>query len=69
MIIDCNDCAMQHTPACEDCIVPMLLDLAVGAAELTSTEAAAVGHLADAGLVSPIRLVPRNERGRDRSAG
>lgn len=69
MIIDCNDCAMQHTSACDDCIVPMLLDLSVGAASLTETEADAVRHLADAGLVSPIRLVPRNERQRNRSAG
>jgi hypothetical protein len=47
----------------------MLLDLSVGAASLTETEADAVRHLADAGLVSPIRLVPRNERQRNRSAG
>ena len=69
MIIDCNDCAMQHTSACDDCIVPMLLDLTVGSAELSHIEAEAVQHLSDAGLVSPIRLVPRNERQRNRSAG
>ena len=69
MIIDCNDCAMQHTTTCDDCIVPMLLDLSAGTAELTDSETEAVRHLSEAGLVSPIRLVPLDDRTRGRSAG
>lgn len=69
MIIDCSQCAMEHTTACDDCIVPMLLDLSVGTAHLSDTEATAVRHLSEAGLVSPIRLVPRTDPHRDRSAG
>lgn len=69
MIIDCNECAMQHTSTCDDCIVPMLLDLSVGTAELSSAESDAVRHLSEAGLVSPIRLVPLPTQVPDRSAG
>lgn len=59
MIIDCNECAMQHTPTCDECIVPMLFDLTVGPNHLADDEAAAVRALSEAGLVSPIRLVRR----------
>ena len=69
MIIDCNECAMQHTSTCDDCIVPMLVDLSVGTADLSDAESDAVRHLSEAGLVSPIRLVPLPDPVRDRSAG
>lgn len=69
MIIDCNECAMQHTTTCDDCIVPMLVDLSAGTAALTEVETDAVRHLSEAGLVSPIRLVPLGDPGRTRSAG
>lgn len=56
MIIDCSTCAMQHTSACDDCIVTALLD--DGPLSLDAGESAALHNLADAGLVAPIRLVP-----------
>ena len=56
MIIDCASCAMQHTQACDDCIVTALID--GGPLTLDAGESAALEHLADAGLVAPIRLVP-----------
>lgn len=59
MIIDCADCVMQHTSACDDCIVTVFLDQMAGPVELDGEESAAIGNLADAGLVSPLRLVPR----------
>lgn len=67
MIIDCDHCAMQHTAACDDCIVGVLLagDRTV---EIARDEAAALEHLADAGLVAPLRLVWRSDRG-DAAAG
>lgn len=58
MIIDCNRCVMQHTTACDDCIVSVLLATGDDAIELGTDEASALGHLAEAGLVAPIRLVP-----------
>ncbi|MBT8214027.1 MAG: hypothetical protein KJP12_02305 [Acidimicrobiia bacterium] len=56
MVIDCASCAMQHTQACDDCIVTVLID--GGPLTLDSGESVALENLADAGLVAPIRLVP-----------
>jgi hypothetical protein len=50
---------MQHTSACDDCIVTVLLDGPVRRLEMHEEEVEALGHLAEAGLVAPIRLVPR----------
>ncbi len=58
MIIDCNACELQATTACEECIVPVLLNQMSGPFDLTSDEATALDNLADAGLVTPLRLVP-----------
>jgi len=59
MLIDCNECAMQHTPACTDCVVTHLLADALGQIEVDREQAAALEVLADAGLVPELRLVPR----------
>lgn len=63
MIIDCDECAMQHTAACDECIVAVLLDGPAShgpsGLELDDNESEALGYLADAGLVAPLRLVPR----------
>ena len=70
VIIDCDECVMQGTSACNDCIVPVLLDLAPDPrVHLDDDEAAALDHLADAGLVAPLRLVPRLDRPSDAAAG
>ncbi len=68
MIIDCNQCAMQHTSACDDCVVAVVLGMQPGPLELNGDEAAALDHLADAGLVAPLRLVSRFD-GRETAAG
>jgi hypothetical protein len=68
--IDCDECVMQGTSACTDCIVPVLLDLAPQAPiQLGEDEQTALEHLAEAGLVSPLRLVPRLDRPTDAAAG
>lgn len=59
MIIDCDLCAMQHTSACDDCVVGVLLADSTPV-EFAAEEVVALGHLAEAGLVSPIRLVSRS---------
>jgi len=59
MLIDCNDCAMQHTRACQDCVVSFLLAETGGPIEVDGDQATALGLLADAGLVPELRLVPR----------
>lgn len=57
MIIDCDTCDLQATAACDDCIVPVLLNQMSGPFNLNDDEAAALDNLADAGLVTPLRLV------------
>jgi len=64
LIIDCDACAMDGTAACADCIVPVLLSGSGGPTRIGDDEETAIGNLADAGLVSPIRLVTRGV-GRD----
>lgn len=59
MLIDCNDCAMQGTDACGDCVVSFLLNDMAGPIEFDDEQAEAIELLADAGLVAPLRLVPR----------
>jgi len=60
MIIDCDTCIMDGTSACADCIVPVLLAGTDGRIEVGATEEAALRNLSDAGLVAPLRLVPRD---------
>lgn len=59
MLIDCNECAMQHTSACEDCVVTHLLQDLLGPIEIDPERSAALEVLADAGLVPGLKLVPR----------
>ncbi|MCH8899679.1 MAG: hypothetical protein IH942_04175 [Acidobacteria bacterium] len=60
MIIDCDTCVMDGTSACADCIVPVLLAGTDGRIEVGAIEEAALRNLSDAGLVAPLRLVPRD---------
>jgi hypothetical protein len=64
MLIDCDTCiAPDH--ACRDCVVTVLLDLKPSAPEpldLDEAERAAIGSLAEAGLVPPLRLVSDSSR-------
>lgn len=60
MLIDCDDCVMQHTTACDDCIVTVLLETgAPRRLELDDQESEAVANLAEAGLVPELRLLRR----------
>lgn len=59
MLIDCNECAMQQTSACEDCVVTHLLQDLLGPLEIDPDHAAALEVLAEAGLVPGLRLIPR----------
>ena len=66
MLIDCNSCEMQHTNACDDCVVRVLLDdLGPRADErpqvaVSDRELDALANLADQGLVPHLKLVPKN---------
>lgn len=61
MIVDCDSCAMRDV-ACSDCVVGVLLGMPAPRSrddpvELDAAERAAIGVLADSGLVPPLRLV------------
>jgi hypothetical protein len=59
MRIDCSDCAMQHTAACDDCIVTAVLDRPDDeAVVLDLDEARAVRALQRAGLAPRNRFLP-----------
>ncbi len=56
LTIDCDECVMQGTDTCEDCVVTFLLDRDPGAAVvIDAEEARAVRMLGRAGLVPQLR--------------
>ena len=55
MIVDCDRCEVRG-PACGDCVVSVLLGGPPDDVVLDSVERAAIGALADGGLVPPLRL-------------
>ena len=61
MIIDCGSCAAAG-PACDDCMVSVLLGMPEsgapeGPVAVADEHTAALAVLADSGLVPPLRLV------------
>lgn len=60
MLIDCEQCAMKDTSACEDCLVTCLLD--AGPLEVGDSFVTAVENLAHEGLVSELRHIPARRR-------
>jgi hypothetical protein len=60
MLIDCEQCAMRDTSACDDCVVSCLLG--EGPVEVSDSQAEALANLAEGGLVPVLRLVPAERR-------
>ena len=70
--VDCDQCVMQHTTACDDCLVSVVLQLTDTEApvafnriptsdkpmDFDEAEVSAIHALAEAGLVPRLRLVP-----------
>jgi hypothetical protein len=61
MRIDCDECAMQYTVTCQDCVVSFLLNDTDGPVEIDSAEAVALSAMADVGLVPRLRLVRHDD--------
>jgi hypothetical protein len=55
MLIDCDECELRDI-ACAECVVPALLGMPPGRCVIGAAEGRALRVLADAGLVSPLRL-------------
>lgn len=60
MLIDCEQCAMLDTSACDDCVVTCLLG--DGPVDLSDRQTEAINNLADGGLVPRLRLIPAERR-------
>lgn len=62
LTIDCDMCVMQHSEACDDCVVSYLVGHVAGTpVVLDLEERRAVELLNDAGLVPSSRFVPRSD--------
>lgn len=61
MLIDCDDCAMQHSSACDDCVVTFILGSDSGPLDIDAAESEALCNLASEGLVPKLRLVSRRD--------
>jgi hypothetical protein len=60
MRIDCEECVMQHTAACDDCVVSFIVGRAPGEAIVFDVaEARALRALSKGGLVPELRHRPR----------
>ncbi|MFO7589480.1 MAG: hypothetical protein R6X23_01110 [Acidimicrobiia bacterium] len=60
MLIDCDECVMQGTDACNDCVVTFIAERDPGdAVVIDVAEERAVRMLARAGLVPVLRHEPR----------
>ncbi len=53
--IDCDECVMQHTEACRDCVVSFICRAPEGPVEMGAGDANVVRLLGAAGLVPPLR--------------
>jgi hypothetical protein len=60
LTISCDECAMQHTDTCDDCVVSYICGREPGEALVIDVEEArAVRLLAQAGLVPGLRHIRR----------
>lgn len=59
--IDCDDCARQHTPTCEECVVTFICSRSADEALVVDvTERLALRQLHAVGLVPELHHVPRS---------
>ena len=59
LIIDCDECAMQATSVCDDCVVTFLCASDPGPVVVDFAEARALRLLGDAGLAPRLRHIRR----------
>ena len=60
LTISCDECTMQHTDACDDCVVTFIIGREPDdAVVIDADEARAVRLLAGAGLVPRLRHEPK----------
>lgn len=65
LTISCDECRMQHTRACEECVVTFICDRDAASVVVDVAEARALRLLGRSGLVPPLRHQRRRERERE----
>jgi hypothetical protein len=65
MRIDCDDCQMQGTHNCDDCLVTALLHPPEGTVEIPDELGSSIGALSEEGLVPVLRFRPRDDAATD----
>ncbi|HYH28659.1 MAG TPA: hypothetical protein VEA19_07790 [Actinomycetota bacterium] len=60
MRIACDDCAMQDTDHCRDCIVTFIIERDEDAVVIDAEEIRALRALRDGGLVPDLGFVPKD---------
>ena len=63
MLISCDDCRMQGTEACADCVVTYILDRDDGAVVFDAAEERAIRAMGRAGLLPEVRYEHRSGAG------
>jgi len=59
MLISCDDCRMQGTDACSDCVVSFILDKPEGAVVFDAAQERAIREMSRAGLLPDVRWQAR----------
>jgi hypothetical protein len=62
MLISCDDCTMQGTDACSDCVVSFILDRPEGAVVFDAAEERALREMNRAGLLPEVRWQARPDQ-------
>lgn len=57
LVVDCGQCVVRSTAACQDCFVTVLLGMPGHEQEFDADEVSAINVLAEAGMVPPLRLI------------
>lgn len=59
LVLDCDECAMRATQACDGCVVSYLLDRPEGAVIFDVAEERAIRSMSGAGLLPGVRFPRR----------
>jgi hypothetical protein len=61
MLISCDDCRMQGTDACSDCVVSFIVERPEGAVVFDAAEERAIREMNRAGLLPGVRWQSRGD--------
>jgi len=61
MLISCDDCRMQGTDACQDCVVSYILEKPEGAVVFDAAQERAIREMSRAGLLPDVRWQARTD--------